>query len=427
MASNAVKLDSSVEGGRTVPEQPSTPLQNRPEESIGGKPARMKLGSPEAIRFTKGLVVSAIFAVLICLPSFDWVFHLDHAPIPNEKRQPAPFPEFHGLAQSRDFLSGLTAWFDDHFGFRRRLVRTNNHYKHQLFGASEKEVLEGRDGWLYFTDGNMLDNCLGHNRFAEKDLNTWQQLLEKRRDWLAQRGCKYLFVIAPDKHSVYPEHLPEWCEKAAKPGRADQFLERMKAQSTVMVADLRAPLKQAKAQGFVYWKTDSHWDALGAFTAYQSIIEMLSRATPMVKPLPLEAFERGVWDPPPGDLAILMGDAGFTEPQQITFTPRPPLAKLDAVKVPDLLPKKWLKDTEPVITRNETGQGKAMVFRDSFGEYWLGLIGQHFKETIYIWEQHLEPELIEREKPDVVITEIVERVFNTELPEKLMAKDRLGR
>lgn len=422
-----LKLDSTVAGGPTVSGQSLAPLQSPRKESIGGNPGRMKLGSPEAIRFTKGLVVCALFGLLIWLPALDSAFHLDHAPIPNEKRQPAPFPEFRGLTQSRDFLSGLTAWFDDHFGYRRRLVRANNHWKHQLFGASEKEVLEGRDGWLYFTDGNMLDNCLGHNPFTQKDLNAWQRLLEKRRDWLAQRGCKYLFVIAPDKHSVYPEHLPEWCEKAAKPGRADQFFERMKSQSTVMVADLRPALKQAKAQGFVYWKTDSHWDALGAFTAYQSIIEMLSRATPMVKPLPLEAFERGVWHPAPGDLAILMGDAGFTEPEQITFTPRPPLTKLEAVKVPDLLPKKWLKDTEPVITRNEAGHGKAMVFRDSFGEYWLDLIGQHFKETIYIWESHLEPELIEREKPDVVITEMVERVFNTEQPEKLTIKDRLGR
>jgi len=386
----------------------------------------MNFGSPEAIGFTKGLVVSTLFAVLICLPALDWAFHLDHAPIPNEKRRPAPFPDFRGLAQTRDFLSGLTAWFDDHFGFRRRLVRTNNHYKHQLFGASEKEVLEGRDGWLYFTAGDMLDNCLGHGRFTQKDLETYQRLLERRRDWLAQRGCKYLFVIAPDKHSVYPEHLPEWCEKALKPGKADQFFQHMKAHSTVMVADVRQSLKQAKSQGLAYWKTDSHWNSLGAFTAYQTIIEMLSHDMPGVKPLPPDAFERGSWNPPPGDLAILMGDAGFTEPQQITFTPRAPLTKLEPAKVPDLLPKHWLKDTEPTITRNERGQGKAIVFRDSFGEYWLGLIGQHFRETIYIWELQLEPELIEREKPEVVITEMVERVFNNELPQKLMAKDRLG-
>jgi hypothetical protein len=52
---------------------------------------------------------------------------------------------------------------------------------------------------------------------------------------------------------------------------------------------------------------------------------------------------------------------------------------------------------------------------------------QNFKETIYIWEHYLEPELIEREKPDVVITEIVERIFNIEEPIKLMTKDRLDR
>jgi hypothetical protein len=387
----------------------------------------MKFGSPEAIRFSKGVILCALFGLLICLPSFDAVFQLDNAPIPNEKRQPAPFPEFRTSAQVRDFVGGLTAWFDDHFGFRRRLVRTNNHWKHQLFGTNEKEVLEGRDGWLYFTACEMLDNCLGHSRWTEKDLENWQKLLEKRRDWLARRGCKYLFVIAPDKHSVYPEHLPEWCAKAVKPGKADQFFEHMKAHSTVIVADLRKPLKQAKTEGLVYWKTDSHWNAFGAFTACQAIIDRLSHEMPTVRPLSPDVFEHASWDPAPGDLAILMGDAGFTEPSHISFIPRPPLTKIEPTPDPAILPKHWLKDTEPKVSRNERGQAKAIVFRDSFGEPWRGIMDQNFKETIYIWEHYLEPELIEREKPDVVITEIVERIFNIEEPIKLMTKDRLDR
>src|SRR5215472_15552051 len=113
MGSDRMKFDSSVSGGGTVPEHASVSVQTRPGKPTGGQPRAMNFGSPEAIGFTKGLVVSTLFAVLICLPALDWAFHLDHAPIPNEKRRPAPFPDFRGLAQTRDFLSGLTAWFDD--------------------------------------------------------------------------------------------------------------------------------------------------------------------------------------------------------------------------------------------------------------------------------------------------------------------------
>src|SRR4051812_2596890 len=109
----------------------------------------MKVGSPEAIRFSKGLSLTAIFLVLISLPTLDWIFKLDHAPIPNEKRMPASFPSYLGLAHLKDFVSGLNQYYDDHFGFRKRLIRAGTRWKRQIFRAPEQNsVIVGREGWL---------------------------------------------------------------------------------------------------------------------------------------------------------------------------------------------------------------------------------------------------------------------------------------
>lgn len=62
------------------------------------------------------------------------------------------------------------------------------------------DVLMGRDGWLYL-DGNpehMVEHFQGLLQFSPPDLLELQNLLEHRRDWLAQHGTEYLFVVAPD-------------------------------------------------------------------------------------------------------------------------------------------------------------------------------------------------------------------------------------
>src|SRR5438270_868085 len=88
------------------------------------------------VRRSRAVLLSALFVLLIWLPTLDWVLHLDHAPISNEKRLMGPFPEFKGVWQLKEFIAGLEMYFNDHFGFRKRLIRTNNHWKRQLFRIS---------------------------------------------------------------------------------------------------------------------------------------------------------------------------------------------------------------------------------------------------------------------------------------------------
>ena len=33
--------------------------------------------------------------------------------------------------------------------------------------------------------------------------------LDRLHDWLATKGIRFVFVVAPDKSEIYPEHLPE--------------------------------------------------------------------------------------------------------------------------------------------------------------------------------------------------------------------------
>ena len=366
-----------------------------------------------------------VFIGLLWLPMLDSFTGLDHAPIPDEKRMLAKFPQFHGIVQLKPFIVGVEDYFNDHFGFRNRLIRWNNRWKRKLFGeAQTTKVIIGRNGWLFFGEGTFV-HLTRQSRFSEKDLGNWQKLLESRRDWLAKRGIKYIFVIPPDKHSVYPEYLPEWMVESKLPSEVDQFLEYMHAHSTVPVLSLRQPLIEAKKLDITYLATDTHWNSFGAFVGCQELIKALSLQMPSLKPLTMDAFNHQPMDAPAGDLAIMLGQEGsLKETQQIRITPRSPLNSYKQEKNISRLIKKSPTEPDGLITTNEEGTGKALMFRDSFA---AGLFPSYtFKEVVYIWRYDWDVATLEQEKPDVVIDEMLERMFVSQDPKVLMDKDHLN-
>jgi alginate O-acetyltransferase complex protein AlgJ len=146
------------------------------------------------------------FIGLLWLPALDSLFNLDKAPVPNENRAPASFPAFAlSFSGIRSYVAGLENYYNDHFGFRKQLIRWEHRWRRSLFNQSSlADVITGREGWLYYSGERMIENYRGMTRFETKELKDWQALLESRRDWLARRGIRYLFVIPPNKDSVYP-------------------------------------------------------------------------------------------------------------------------------------------------------------------------------------------------------------------------------
>jgi alginate O-acetyltransferase complex protein AlgJ len=378
-----------------------------------------------------------VFLGLISLPTVDYFFKLDHAEPPQENRLPARWPLFKGLGQSRDFIAGVENFFNDHFGFRKRLVRLNNHWKGQLFhdSGNNRGVLVGRDGWLFLQGERMIAQCTRTDVFSEQELENWRRLLEMRRNWLRARGAKYLFVVPPDKHTVYSEYLPDWLERGTGQSKVQQLVNYMKARSTVEVLDLCHALIEAKKTHVAYLKTDTHWNPFGGFVAYRAVMEALARQMPSLEPLPMEALD---WKPGPnpneGDLARLMGATdSYWETEWLDRVVLKPMARLKEVYDPVRLPQSGLKATWPFFTLNTNASGKAIIVRDSFACSWYLYLGQHFREVIYLWkyekdQPHYEWDrpLIAREKPDVLIDEMLERFFCTEDPLALAHRDELS-
>lgn len=386
----------------------------------------MKFPSPEKIRNGVSILLIAAFLALIWLPTLDSFFGLDKAPTPNEKRAPAKFPEFNASVEGiRQFLAGLEAYYSDHFGFRKRLIRWEHRWKRGLFKESTlSDVMIGRDGWLFYAGDNMIDHARATKSYTPDQLAAWKELLEGRRDWCAKRGIKYIFAVPPDKHSIYPEYLPEWMTRVGNQTKYDQFVAYMKAHSNVPVVDLRPALLEAKKTQRTYLFTDTHWNWYGGFIAYQTVIKNLSAQMPELKPLTVDAFEQKFRQEPGGDLAGMLGqEQSMPEKDYVLLEPKPPLQPLKIITETNLLGKKWVKGGEPMITENPHATGKAILFRDSFAGGWVPYLGYHFNKVIYLWQYNWDKAFIEKEKPEVIIDEMLERFLNRENPRELKEKD----
>jgi hypothetical protein len=307
----------------------------------------------------------------------------------------------------------LETYFNDHFGYRKRLVHWHNNWKYSLFRDKiGTGVIIGRDDWLFYNDDDMVEHYRGIRQFSEQNLLEWQALLEHRRDWLAQRGIKYLFIVAPDKQSIYPEQMPAWLTKVRPDTKLDQFLAYMRAHSTVDVMDLRPALRGARQIAPTYYRTDTHWNLFGGFVACQEIVKSLSKQQPGLEPASLDSFEQENKLTRGGDLANLLGFdiAEISEDNSISLSPK---TNLPALKI------------GANATINTNAQGSAIVFHDSFGDAMEPFLGYSFGKVVYIRQQDLDAKLIEMEKPTIAISEIVERKFNVSDPKTLMAKEAL--
>ena len=372
-----------------------------------------------------------LFGGLLALPTIDWFTGIDITRPPDENRLPAPKPHWSQwtLAGTQPFFAGTEIYFNDHFGFRKRLIRWCQQWKSRLYrDESGHKVLLGQHGWMFTGELQMIEHYLGIAKFTPAQLQSWQTLLEKRRDWLAVRGIKYLFIVAPDKQDIYPEELPDWLQAAAATHcetKLDQFLQYMKEHSTVQILDLRPVLLAHKKLGPLYLQNDSHWNFLGGFIAAQEIIRTLNQIIPGVPPLRLDDF---TWSNTPaigGDLALLIGKQP-AEKYSYTFTSKPGVVA-PVVQPAANIVSVWDHHKTSYISENPAPLAvNAVCFTDSFGIAWRQFFGYSFKRIVFMTEhREFNTKVLEANPPQVVVNEILERFFNTFDPETMMQRDDL--
>jgi hypothetical protein len=339
-----------------------------------------------------------------------------------EMRRLADFPAWSwNRAAMAAWPDRFQRYFNDHFAFRNALIHLQAAVLwHGLHTSSSDTVIAGKGDWLFYADDGGIQDYVQAEPFTDAQLQQWQRTLERIRDWLASRGTRFLFVIAPDKQMIYPELMPSSLRRLHDSYHADQLLAYLRAHhSTVEAVDLRPAILAAKPHELLYHHYDTHWNDRGALIGYQQIAAHLRRWFPAIAPLQRSDF---VTSPsvPSGDKTTMLGlvDAG-----KVAMPGLVPRRGWSSVVVSPEHPDPYGEDGT-VVTEVRPGTGiRAVMFRDSFSSRLIPFLSEHFSRIVYQWQNDFDADLVTRERPDVVIQEVVGRHLYTFVPTPELVPD----
>ena len=283
-------------------------------------------------------------------------------------------------------------------------------------GGPCEQVLVGREGWLFLRrDSNdVVGQHTGTVKLDEQRQQAWARLLEERMATVERVGATWLFLVVPDKESVYPEHLPRRVRPSARRPIHD-FLDvarSVRAPVTYLLDDLEA----AKATGELYSRTDTHWNDRGAYVAYRRLCsELASRgiAVPAIDEATLRWSEHRT----PGDL----GGKWYPEPIPGSVVRAASTERRGRLRFDNEVHN---HGRAMVFEQDEPAGPSCVVFGESFAEQLLLFLKETFRRLVFVHTSMLVAEILEQEAPDVVLSVPVER-FLMRVPDDRDALARL--
>jgi len=260
-------------------------------------------------------------------------------------------------------------------------------------------VVVGRDGWLFHRDECVFEQMSGAMSLAEEDLRAWLELLTGNLRWLSDRNIEFYFLIAPEKHVVYQDYLPEGIE-ISEERPVKRLIRELLTATPIEPIYPCGELVAERAYRDTYHSVGSHWNSFGGFVAYRELARKIARR----KDIPIVDF---------GELAVL-ADRVHAADLGARLDPEP-LAPEHRCCVKFAKSKMLFENGIygrghiEVYENLKAALPKAVMFRDSSSSWILPFLSESFSRIVALASPHIYKDLIEREKPDVVILELIER------------------
>lgn len=332
-------------------------------------------------------------ALLLCLiPSVGMLLPKQAETGGNQVLAPPPAPRTADGQVNRDYLPQLMSYVEDNYFGRQQLVSAWSALNQNVLHTSIAEnVVLGRDGWLYF--GDTLEDYTGAAPMSAREIFSAARNLALIREFCEGQGARFLFVIAPNKNSLYPEHMPDLTVSGEKHD-AQRLLEQLTVQRVPYV-DLFSLFRSQDET--LYFTRDSHWNSKGAALAADAIHQALDRST---------SYFRQSFVPEAGHLSDLYDMLHPTGSWRETDQTYGGVLSFDYDA-----PFRSPNDMTIQTSGGRTG-GSLVMFRDSFGILLYPYMADSWQRALFSRSMPYKMELAAQREADVVIAELVERNLN---------------
>lgn len=367
----------------------------------------------------------------------------------NEKRmsipKPVPYFRFHSINGFKSSLEFFSKYIDDNFGFRKYFIYYHNRMKVNLFQVSPStQAVLGKMNWLYYdfissgkvertgllagadksliefynvalsniqkgdinTTEYSLPDYLGLVPLEESELALIKNNIESLERLLSKHKIRLLIVVAPNKHTIYPEFLPDWITNLKRrETRLDQVMKYMNENSNFKISDYRNIFLKNKLNQKLFLKLDTHLSPEGNILFANEILA--SFENPLVKKFESNDFNQGVEvEQVSGDLVDIAGIPKLF--QDTVFF----LQLRNTYATPCELSNQTTLSTSKGLCTVQSNKSlpSIIVFGDSFGEFVSPLLKEKFRKYLFFPRiSKVKEQILVQEKPDYVLLEIVER------------------
>ncbi len=336
--------------------------------------------------------LSVIFTVLVLALCAVPLVCMAFAPTKTstENRRLAAFPAITENGKLNvDFLSGLGAYFEDHFAFKNAAVAVDGQIQ-SLFGVSAVDtVVKGTDGWLYYTAS--ANDFQGLGVMSGQEAKNAAHNISLMQKYVTDRGAAFVFTVAPNKNSLYSENMPYYYARTGLENNMAKLEPLFKENAAY--ADLFGVFRETDET--LYLKRDSHWNNKGALLAANVLLDAAKKEHDAFATVPALRKKDAVGDLGRMAYSVLAApewNYSYELPGAFTYT--------DTDDV----------EAAFVATENKAAKGSLLMFRDSFANTLIPVIAESYGKAAFSKALPYPLErLFESEKPDTVIAEKVER------------------
>lgn len=376
-----------------------------PSGEKGGFQDTMKKENFLFFKINRDRLIAAVFIVFIlCMPVMTIMTDLsaqesgDENPIEEAPADDTQTAEKQGRFEA---MQNRINDFTERLYFRKELIAFNTELTALITGnlyIESTQVLLGKDGWLFYkteNDGHPIYDYMGINYFTDEELSAMADNLTAMRDYFEnERGISFVVMGIPNKENVYPEYMPETVPKVNEASRADQTAAYLWQNTDLNYVYPKAEFLTEKETYQIYYKTDTHWNHIGAFVGLQAMFSQLYGT--YAAPGSVHFAEIG--QDCAGDLASI---AGITEDYS-TDT----MYALDVSSV------------DQAQYRDEV----VLFVGDSFLDV-LSVVAQpYYKEVYAVRTGEFQMSMLDEYEPDVIVWESVERFMEYFLSVNLLAQ-----
>ena len=279
---------------------------------------------------------------------------------------------------------------------------------------SDRPVWVGKKNHLHYSE--TIADFLGNSLFNDDELALIRERAENLQRALANEGLKtqVIFFVSPSHNTVYPETMSDfWADQKVGDNSRLKQLTQAFAGSTVKFINPYERLMKEKQNHFLYNRSDTHWNELGAYFGYVEIFEYISGTFPGAKPLPLSAFD--VYDASVrgGDLIPMLefDQALYRETAPVVRIKTPTVKELFRGDTDEIAYQEGFYHQYHEYKRNDPTKPSILMYRDSFSISLMSPIAETSDRVIFynMWNYDINVDYVKEINPDFLIIQRVER------------------